>query len=84
MLANGPFKFEKQLFWQTGLELCSTRNAKVNFRLCVAFHSSSRRPNPHKAIGTLLVGNKRLAVLIRFALSERLQGRGSIPPINEW
>ena len=54
-LEKGPVKLAKQLVWQTGFELRSTRNASVNFRLRVAFHSSCPyTPIPHRAIGTLV------------------------------
>src|SRR5208283_2599637 len=48
-------KLAKQLDWQTGLELRSTRNASVKVRFGFTFHSSiAYRPRPQRATGTLL------------------------------
>src|ERR1035437_625275 len=38
--AQSDLKFSKQLCWQTGLELCSMRIARVKVRLDFTFHVS--------------------------------------------
>src|SRR5579872_6642097 len=51
-VSNGAVSSDAQLFWQTGLELCSARKARVSFRDLLTRHSSCPyTPSPHSATG---------------------------------